>query len=135
MKNRIRKSRLLACVIALFAVLMASPIGYAQTVTVSGTVTDANGDALIGATVSLKQDQKIGTATDIDGHFKLSNVPSNGTLMFSYVGFNGTEEAINGRTTINVVLHEDSELLDEVVVVWLPSASSPAAKAARAASK
>lgn len=123
MKNRIRKSRLLACVIALFAVLMASPIGYAQTVTVSGTVTDANGDALIGATVSLKQDQKIGTATDIDGHFKLSNVPSNGTLMFSYVGFNGTEEAINGRTTINVVLHEDSELLDEVVVVGYGSLS------------
>lgn len=89
---------------------------FAQTNTVSGTVTDANGEPLIGVTIQV-QGTTNGTITDMDGNFTLSNVPANGTLEVSYVGMRSQTVAINGRTTVNVALSEDTELLDEVVVV------------------
>ena len=97
--------------------LIAAPFVSAQTITVSGTVSDPSGDVLIGVSVSVKDNQKHGTMTDIDGAYTLKDVPSGATLVFSYVGFQAVEMPVNGQTKIDVVMHEDSELLDEVVVV------------------
>lgn len=88
----------------------------AQNVTVRGLVTDSDGEPLIGVTVQVKG-ETIGTVTDIDGAFLLMNVPTGAVLQVSYVGMRQQEIALNGRTTISVVMQEDSELLEEVVIV------------------
>ena len=89
---------------------------FAQNITVKGTITDANNIPLIGVTVQV-QSTATGTVTDMDGKYMLSNVPSNGTLAISYVGMQSQSVSVNGQSTINVVLREDTELLDELVVV------------------
>ena len=88
----------------------------AQELTVKGTVTDAKGKAIIGASV-LVQGTTNGTITDFDGIFNLSNVPSKSNLVISYIGYKSQEIAVNGKTDFKVVLAEDTEVLDEVVVV------------------
>ncbi|MCH5223460.1 MAG: SusC/RagA family TonB-linked outer membrane protein [Muribaculaceae bacterium] len=103
-------------VLGCFALALSS-FANAQTITVSGKVTDPVGDELIGVSVLVKGDPAKGAATDIEGNYTLNNVPADGTLIFSYVGFGSIEEKINGRTTINVTMHEDSEILDELVVI------------------
>lgn len=89
----------------------------AQNVTVKGSVTDVNGEAIIGATIVEKGNPSHGTITDIDGSFTLTNIAENGTLQISYVGMKPLEVPLNGRTDVNLVLEPDVELLDEVVVV------------------
>lgn len=89
---------------------------FAQNVTVRGTVADTRGEPLIGVTVQV-QGTSIGTVTDIEGNFTLPNVPSNATLDVSYVGMRPETVTLNGRTTVNVVMQEDTELLEELVVV------------------
>ncbi|RDV17250.1 TonB-dependent receptor [Pontibacter diazotrophicus] len=84
--------------------------------TVSGRVTSAAGDPLPGVTVLLKGTTN-GAATDADGAFSLSVPESPGTLVFSYVGFSTVERSFSGPETLNVTLSEDSEALEEVVVV------------------
>lgn len=91
----------------------------AQNITVSGTITDDTGFEVIGATVIVVGDASHGTVSDIDGNYTLSNVPSNGSLQVSYVGMKTQVIAVNGRTTIDVKLSSDTELLDEVVVTAL----------------
>ena len=91
----------------------------AQTITVRGTVTDRNNEPLIGATVSVAGSTNQGTITDYDGKYTLTDVRSNANLMFSYVGMKAQTVAVNGQTTINVTLQEDSEMLGEVVVTAL----------------
>lgn len=88
----------------------------AQNVTVRGSVTDQNTEPLIGVTVQA-QGTTIGTVTDIDGNFMLANVPADAKLIVSYVGMNSQIVELNGRTVLDIVLLEDSELLQEVVVV------------------
>lgn len=89
----------------------------AQTLTVKGTVTSAtDGETLIGATVKVKG-QNIAAATDLDGNYVLQNVPSKGTLVFTYVGFESAEVNVNGRSEINVAMKETSSELNELVVV------------------
>lgn len=87
----------------------------AQQINIKGTVTDSSGDPLIGVSVTVPG-TKIGVSTDIDGKFSLE-ADSKETLKFSYIGYVAIEEAINGRNVINVVLQENSEVLDEVVVI------------------
>ena len=111
-----------AIVFAALATLL-SYSAQAQNLTVSGTVTDPIGEVLIGVSVSVKGDQTRGTATDIDGNYVLNNVPSNATLVFSYVGFQSLEEQVKGRTNIDVTMHEDLEVLDELVVIGYGSIS------------
>ncbi|MDE5828066.1 MAG: SusC/RagA family TonB-linked outer membrane protein, partial [Duncaniella sp.] len=98
-----------------FMALCAAFPAFAQTITVKGTVVDKEGEPLIGASVVV-QGETLGTATDFDGNFSIS-APSNGTLVVSYVGYETQEIAINGRTEINVTLHENSVLLGEVVAI------------------
>ncbi|MDE5982644.1 MAG: SusC/RagA family TonB-linked outer membrane protein, partial [Duncaniella sp.] len=101
--------------IALVMVVMTPLLAYSQNITVTGSVLDEAGDPLIGATVQQKGSGN-GMATDMDGNFKL-NVPKNATLVISYVGYTTQSVAVDGRTSITVTLKENSEVLDEVVVV------------------
>ena len=89
---------------------------FAQNITVKGTVSDANQEPLIGVTVRVLN-STIGTITDFDGNYTLSDVTPSATLEFSYVGMVTQTISLNGRTNLNVTLTEDRELLDEVVVV------------------
>ena len=88
----------------------------ATKINVSGNVTDENGDPVIGASVMLRN-SKTGVATDINGHFALNNVPSNGTLNISYIGYKPLTVSVSGRTSFNITLAPDQQNLDEVVVV------------------
>lgn len=82
---------------------------------ITGTVKDPLGDPIIGANVVVKGTTQ-GTITDIDGNYTLE-VPSNATLQVSYIGFLTQEIAINNKTQINISLLEDTQQLEEVVVV------------------
>ena len=86
-------------------------------VDIRGKVVDSNGETLPGVSVRVKG-TAVGTTTDAQGNFVL-NAPDNGTLVFSYIGFISQEVAVNGRSSINVTLVEDSQMLGEVVVTAL----------------
>lgn len=107
MKNS--KFRLVLWVMLLFATLTTS----AQQVKVTGTVTDPGGEPLVG--VSVKANAS-GTITDIDGKYSI-DVPSAGSITFSYVGFETIVEKVNGRKNINIMLQKKNDVLNEVVVI------------------
>lgn len=104
-------------------VLVAAPLFAQAQLKVSGTVSDPTGEVLIGVSVSVKGKPTLGTSTNIDGRYTLNDVPEGGTLIFSYVGFKAQEIAVKGRNVVDAVLHENQELLDEVVVVGYGSLS------------
>src|SRR5690606_26485074 len=81
-----------------------------------GKVTDANGEPLIAVNVLVK-DTYVGTSTDIDGGYSLTNVPEDAILVFSYVSYITQEIPVDGRIQLDVVLQADAKVLDEVVVV------------------
>ncbi len=114
---RLKNLFLTACLL-----LAAIPV-FSQTKTVTGTVTDTSGEALIGASV-LVQGTTNGVITDIDGKYTLKQVPENGTLFFSYIGTLSQSVKVDGRSTINVTLKEDLKQLEEVVVIGYGSAKS-----------
>jgi len=95
--------------------MLFSLVAIAQT-TITGTVKDAKGITLPGVSVRVKGTQT-GAVTDDNGKFSIRAASTTGTLVFVYVGYINKEVAINGKTTINVSLDEDSQGLDEVVVV------------------
>lgn len=102
--------------LGLLFLLCLIPIwAFAQNITVKGTVKDGAGETIIGASV-VEKGTTNGTITDFDGNFTL-NVPSNSTLQISFVGYKTQEIAVSGKTTINVTLSEDTQMLDDVVVV------------------
>lgn len=84
--------------------------------TISGTVVDDKGESVIGASVMVKG-TSIGTITDLDGHYSLSNVPLNSVVNISYIGYKSLELKADDRTLAHITLKEDNEMLDEVVVV------------------
>ncbi len=86
-------------------------------VKVTGTVTDENGDPVIGATVREKGSQN-GTATDLDGNFTL-NAPSGSTLVVSYIGYKAQEVVAKGGTPLTISLQPESQQIEEVVVTAL----------------
>jgi len=83
---------------------------------VSGKVTDKNGEALIGVSVKIKG-TSIGTITDVNGKFLLNNTSPSTVLIFSYIGMNSIELKVEGRTSLNVKLEDNSVNMNEVVVV------------------
>ena len=87
----------------------------AQIISVSGIVKDVAGEPIIGAGI-LQKGTSNGTITDFDGRFTLK-VPSQSEIIISYVGYKSQTIPVNGKTNINIVLKEDTQLLDEVVVV------------------
>lgn len=97
--------------------LLFSSTMMAQTLSISGKVTDKNSqEPVIGASVLIEGTTN-GTITDVDGHFMLSNVPAKGNLVISYIGYATQTLPINGKTNFSIALAEDTETLDEVVVV------------------
>ena len=95
--------------------IMFTATAFAQQKTIKGTVVDATGEPLIGVNVSVKG-TTIGIITDIDGNYTLE-VPSKSTIVFSYIGYQTQEVAVSNQSTINVTLKEDTQKLEEVVVV------------------
>ncbi|UNZ00288.1 TonB-dependent receptor [Zhouia spongiae] len=96
-------------------VFLISVIAMAQEKTVTGMVTDQDGLPLPGASVIVKGTSN-GTQTDFDGNYSI-NVANGSTLVFSYVGLKTTERVVGASSTINVTLEQDSQALEEVVVV------------------
>lgn len=95
---------------------LAAQCVYAQHRTITGVVTDSKQEPLIGVNVMVKGNTT-GTITDIDGSYQLS-VPSEKTvLVFSYIGYTPQEINVGKNTKINIVLKEDTQALDEVVVI------------------
>ena len=91
-------------------------VAHAQEITVKGTViSSADNEPMIGATVKIKG-TGTGTVTDFDGNYSIK-VDRNATLVFSMIGYNTVEEMVNGRTSINVVMDDMANDLNEVVVI------------------
>ena len=103
---------------SLLSVLMSFCVitAFAQSGTVKGTVTDDTGEPVIGANV-VEKGSTNGTITDIDGNYSLQVTNMKGVLQFSFIGYNTTEENIDGRTTINVQLNSGVINLGEVVAI------------------
>ena len=99
--------------LSLFA--LCTTLVFAQQKTIKGIVVDATGEPLIGVNLSVKG-TTIGIITDIDGKYTLE-VPTNATLVFSYIGYRTQEHSVGNQTTINITLQEDTQNIDEVVVV------------------
>ena len=115
MKQEIEKmkSRLL-----LLAFILMVPIGvFAQNITVKGNVTDSEGEPIIGATVMEKGKSQNGVITDLDGNFTLNVSGKGKKIVITYIGMKTEEvDAVTGKT-LKIVLKDDSQTLDEVVVV------------------
>jgi len=103
---------LLTIILLLFCVTAV----YGQSGTVTGIVTDTSGEPLIGVNVLVKG-TSIGAITDINGRYSIQQVPAQSVLTFSYIGYIPQDQAVGGQSVINVQLREDTQRLDEVVVV------------------
>lgn len=116
MKNvtkKIQKIPYLILVMLLCCLMVSAQRG----VTVKGVVVDGNGETIIGASVVLKGNNSVGTISDIDGNFVL-NVPNeNATLVVSFVGMKPKEVRATSKAIMRVMLEDDSQQLEEVVVV------------------
>lgn len=105
------------CGLCLFIIGALMSVGIsAQDITVTGTVKERAGETVIGASVVEKGNPGNGTITDLDGHYSIT-VPANATLVFSFVGMQTKEMEVDGRQTLDVTLEDDTQLLDEVVVI------------------
>jgi len=103
-------------VAVLFALFFITRAAFAQDITVSGIVTQSDTKEVLPAVNVVLKNSKTGTITDLNGAYTL-NVPSNGTLVFSCLGLESQEVAVNGRKTINIELTLSNTQLGEVVVV------------------
>jgi len=101
---------------ALLAFVVISCASAFAQIQVKGNVSDKNSEPMIGVAVQEKGNINNGTITDLDGNFTLK-VNSDATLVVSYVGYKTQEVAVNGRSSIAIVLQEDTKVLDEVVVI------------------
>ena len=83
---------------------------------IKGTVKDNNGEPVIGANVSVKGTTN-GTITDVDGNFSLENISDNDIIVISYIGYTSQEIKAGKQTSLKIILKEDTQAIDEVVVV------------------
>lgn len=84
--------------------------------TIKGKVRDKSGEPIIGANIVL-EGSNIGVITDIDGFFELKNIPEDGRIKVSFIGFKEQIISLKGKTYFDLILSDDSEMLDEIVVV------------------
>ena len=110
-----RKTFLLKATLCIAAMLLGV-VSYAQNRLVSGKVVDGNGEPVAGASVVVVGQTSMGTATDFDGTWRLS-VPDRATLSISCIGYVSQTVSVAGRSVIDVTLEEDSEFLEETVVI------------------
>ncbi|MBS3775886.1 MAG: TonB-dependent receptor [Bacteroidales bacterium] len=111
--------RKIAFLILIFFGMSISSVIAQNTIEVTGQVTDPDGNTLPGANITLKgglDGQLVGTTTDIDGKYSIE-VPPDGVLSVSFVGYQGQEIPVEGRSTINIEMQPTQEELEEVVVV------------------
>lgn len=112
MENKFKSIR----IICLFTFIQAFILSaYSQGITVTGTITDGS-ESLPGVSVLIKG-SATGTTTDQNGRYSLTVPNQNTVLQFSYVGFTPQEISVGNRTVINITLQEDTQIMDEVVVV------------------
>ncbi|MBR6181468.1 MAG: TonB-dependent receptor [Prevotella sp.] len=101
--------------LVLLFLLCLFPMGALAQSTIKGTVTDATGEPIIGATVRVKG-SNAGVITDYNGEFSVQ-APSNATLDITYVGYLSQSVAVNGRNNLQIVLQDDNAMLEDVVVI------------------
>ena len=106
----------LAAVIAASVMCLAGTLAYGQNRSVSGTVVDGSGLPVIGATVMVVGNSTIGTVTDADGRFTL-NVPAGANISVSCIGYTTQTVPVGQQSVFNFILQEDTEFLDETVVI------------------
>ena len=87
-----------------------------QSKVIKGRITDETNEGVVGANVLVKGTTN-GVITDIDGNYSISVSGNNAILVISFIGYKTQEIKVGNQTTVNVKLSEDSEMLDEVVVV------------------
>ena len=116
MYRKLKKSRkaFLTILSGLLVILSATAQTGTQ-INVRGTVTDVNGEPLIGVNI-LVEGTSTGTVTDYEGNFQLQ-APADAVLNVSYIGYRPQQIAVNNRTNIQIVMEEDTELLEELVVI------------------
>lgn len=101
----------------LFVILLTYSFGaLAQSITINGIVKDSTGEGIIGANV-LQKGTTNGTVTDLDGNFTLTVPDKNAVLVFSFLGYVSQEVIVGNQTTLNIILKEDTQNLDEVIVI------------------
>ena len=103
-------------VIGLLVGIASPTLVTAQRVSVTGRVADTKGEAIIGATITVQNDNRIGTTSNAEGLFRL-DVPANAILKISYIGYIAQSIPVAGKTHVEVVLQEDVQALEDVVVV------------------
>jgi iron complex outermembrane receptor protein len=103
-----------ACVL-LICLLISLNVAAQNTKPISGTVVDETGESVVGASIAVKG-TPIGTVTDVDGNFQLT-VAGNAVLNVSSIGFAPQDVPIAGKSTLHIVLKEDTQLLNELVVI------------------
>lgn len=116
---QLKRKRTFAQSMLFVVFLLSSTLAFAQN-KVTGTVTDKSGEPLIGVNV-LEAGTTNGCITDVDGKYSL-NVERGETLIFSFIGYNKQEVKVT-QNIIDVTMSEDTELLDEVVVIGYGSMS------------
>jgi len=103
-------------VLAVCCCLFGALDSFAQNQAISGKVVDQNGEPVIGASVILVGNSTVGTVTDIDGLFSLS-VPKNANLTVSSIGYTSVTVNVGSQTHLDITLEEDTEMLEETVVI------------------
>ena len=106
----------LAAVIAASVMCLAGTLAYGQNRTVSGTVVDGSRQPVVGATVMVVGNGALGTVTNADGYFSLS-VPAGATLSVSCIGYSTQTVSVGQQSVFNFILEEDTEFLEETVVI------------------
>ena len=118
MKSRLQKRKILKIGLGLLFIFLGCLSAFAQNErTLKGTVSDTHKEPVIGASVVLKGNTAVGTATNIDGNFTLNVPAGNQTLIVSYLGMKTKEVSISGRDNLAIILEDDQVGLSEVVVV------------------
>ena len=102
--------------LVLHSMLISSSIVFGQISIVKGTVVDDSGMPMLGATIVVEGTEN-GVTTDFDGNYLINVKKENATLIFSYIGFETQKISIGDQTTINVIMKEDLNALEEVQVV------------------
>lgn len=113
------KRKIIFILFALFAAISM----YAQGIKIAGIVMDEGGSELPGVTIHVKGNPSLGTITDMDGRFRMNNVPAKSTLIFSYMGYTTLEKTYgnSSREKETIALVEDVNTLDEVVITGMGS--------------
>ena len=111
-------------VLSIFAVLAVAAVAIAQNRQVSGTVKDSAGQPIIGATVVI-EGSNVGATTSVNGTFRL-DAPVNSNLVVSFIGYETQTIALGSRTSIEIVLADDTQSIDDVVVVAYGTSSKEA---------